>query len=78
MKQSVSPKTSLDEVPRAQHRPTGKPLEDYVTSYTDPKMGMAKAYLSGDYTLKEIAHQFGVHYSTVSRAVKAFEAGTLK
>lgn len=34
---------------------------------------MTKAYRSGDYTMKEIAQQFGVHYSTVSRAVKALE-----
>lgn len=78
MKQSVSPKTRLDEVPIAQHRQIGKPLDDYTTSNIDPKIGMAEAYLSGDYTMKEIGHQFGVHYSTVSRAVKAFESGTLK
>ena len=78
MKQSVPPKTSLDEVPRAQHRPIGKPLEDYVTSYVDPKVGMAKAYLSGDYTMKEIAQRFRVHYSTVSRAVRAIEAKNSK
>ncbi|HKJ22981.1 MAG TPA: transposase [Gammaproteobacteria bacterium] len=39
----------------------------------DPKRTMATAYLSGHYTLSEIAHQFGVHYSTVSRAVKDYE-----
>ena len=75
MKQSISPKLNLDEVPRTQHRRVTKPLEDYVTGHTARKEGMAKAYLSGDYTMKEIAHQFSVHYSTVSRAVKAFEAG---
>ncbi|RDH80889.1 MAG: hypothetical protein DIZ78_17660 [endosymbiont of Escarpia spicata] len=30
---------------------------------------MAKAYLSGDYSMREIADHFGVHYSAVSRAV---------
>jgi len=39
----------------------------------DPKRTMAMAYLSGHYTLHEIASQFGVHYSTVSRAVKDYE-----
>jgi transposase-like protein len=35
---------------------------------------MALAYLSGDYTMKAIADHFGVHYTTVSRAVKEHEA----
>jgi len=30
---------------------------------------MKKAYASGDYTMQKIAEAFGVHYSTVSRAV---------
>lgn len=34
---------------------------------------MASAYLSGQYTIVEIAKYFGVHYSTVSQAVRAFE-----
>jgi putative transposase len=39
----------------------------------NPKRAMAVAYLSGRFTLNEIARQFGVHYSTVSRAVKEYE-----
>ena len=38
--------------------------------------GMARAYLSGAYTMKEIAQAHGVHYMTVSRAVRKFETGT--
>ena len=34
---------------------------------------MARAYLSGQFTLKEVGNHFGVHYSTVSKAVKEFE-----
>lgn len=37
------------------------------------KRTMAVAYLSGHYTLNEIADHFNVHYSTVSRAVKDYE-----
>ncbi len=36
---------------------------------------MARAYLSGAYTMKEIAIHFGVHYMTVSRRVKSLEKG---
>jgi transposase len=34
---------------------------------------MALAYLSGDQTMKAIAEHFGMHYVTVSRAVRAYE-----
>jgi predicted DNA-binding protein YlxM (UPF0122 family) len=34
---------------------------------------MVEAYQAGDYTMKEIAEQFDVHYSTVSRAIKYAE-----
>lgn len=34
---------------------------------------MATAYASGLYTMKTIAAYFGVHYSTVSRAIKDTE-----
>jgi DNA-binding MarR family transcriptional regulator len=34
---------------------------------------MALAFGSGVYTMKEIGEFFGVHYSTVSRAVREFE-----
>ncbi|MGH8556987.1 MAG: hypothetical protein ACRESZ_05895, partial [Methylococcales bacterium] len=43
----------------------------FLADCVDPRDGMAKAYRSGDYAMKEIAQQFGVYYSTVSRAVKA-------
>jgi putative transposase len=35
---------------------------------------MALAYLTGDYAMKAIADTFDVHYTTVSRAVRAYEA----
>jgi predicted DNA-binding protein YlxM (UPF0122 family) len=35
---------------------------------------MALAYLTGDYTMKEVADAFEVHYATVSRAVRGYEA----
>ncbi len=59
----------LGEIPRVQRREKVRPLEYYRNRYTT-KVAMKKAYESGGYTLKEIAACFGVHYSTVSRAVK--------
>jgi putative transposase len=62
----------LREVPRRQRRPMARPLEAYRQEYPSDQ-AMAKAYLSGDYSMKEIADFFDVHYATVSRAVKRFE-----
>lgn len=64
----------IAEIPRAQCRPLVKPMPHYVQNYSDPKLGMAAAYASGDYTMQAIAQAFGVHYTTVSRAVKKAEA----
>jgi transposase-like protein len=65
---------ALQEVPRAQRRPVAKPLDHYASLSPDLSQAMALAYLSGDYTLKAIADHFGAHYTTVSRAVKEYEA----
>lgn len=73
MQAQLQPDEALGEIPRAQHRPPACPLETYVSEFEDPREGMARAYLSGDYTLKAIADAFGVHYATVSRAVRAWE-----
>ncbi|HET7675031.1 MAG TPA: helix-turn-helix domain-containing protein, partial [Gammaproteobacteria bacterium] len=43
-------------------------------AYTDRRSAMAAAYQAGHYSLAAIARHFNVHYSTVSRAVKAAEA----
>jgi transposase len=37
---------------------------------------MAEAYATGDYSMKEVADFFGVHYATVSRAAKQAEECT--
>lgn len=62
----------LDEIPRAQYRVGTQPLTDLVARYPRNE-AMARAYLSGQYSMAAIAKHFGVHYSTVSRAVKHFE-----
>lgn len=72
MKARIDPERRLEEVPRAQHR-RRPPLEEYLRRYRTPEQTMARAYLDGGYTQREIAAFFDVHYSTVSRAVRAFE-----
>lgn len=75
MQSSLSTAQPLDEIPRMQRRPLARPLMQYRSEYADdPPTGMALAYLTGDYAMKAIADAFGVHYTTVSRAVKAYES----
>ena len=63
---------SLSEIPRVQRRAITPPLADFEVKYPR-KEAMAHSYLSGQYTMAAIAKHFGVHYSTVSRAVKEQE-----
>jgi putative transposase len=71
--QAASEKQHIAEIPRAQRRPPAKALEHYRDMHASQSGAMAAAYASGDYTMKEIAGYFGVHYSTVSRAVRCVE-----
>ena len=71
--QAMSDKATIGEIPRAQRRPVAKPLDYYLTKHRDAKAAMIAAYATGDYTLQAIADHFGVHYATVSRAVKKGE-----
>ena len=72
MQAHIEKKATLDEIPLAQRRALTQPLADFEQCY-DRHEAMARAYLSGRYTMAAIAHHFGVHYATVSRAVNAFK-----
>lgn len=68
--QAPSDKSSLAEIPRAHRPPLAMPLTQYRDNIGDPKAAMTAAYASGNYTMQQISEGFGMHYSTVSRAVK--------
>ena len=59
--------------PNAQRRALAPALESFESNHAERNEAMAAAYLTGAYSQQEIADHFGVHYSTVSRAVKAYE-----
>lgn len=61
------------EVSKAQRRSVALELAAYRERYPNRDEAMARAYLSGAYTMAEMGAHFGVHYMTVSRAVKRFE-----
>ena len=70
MAEHIEDSIPLKEIPRAQRRSLAKPLEFYENTEDNRTNAMACAYLSGQYTMKEIALHFNVHYSSVSRAVR--------
>jgi len=72
MQAQIEKKGMLDEIPRAQRRALTQPLAEFEQRYSRNE-AMARAYLSGRHTMAAIARHFGVHYSTVSRAVNAFQ-----
>ncbi|MEN8131066.1 MAG: hypothetical protein ABFS45_12900 [Pseudomonadota bacterium] len=77
MQKQLDNSADLSEIPRIQRRCKAKPLQYYEKRYKDKKQGMVQAYSTGDFTMKEIAGHFDVHYSTVSRAEKKAEAGNM-
>jgi hypothetical protein len=46
------------EIPRAQRRPLARALSHFARTYPDGREGMARAFLTGVYTMQEIADHF--------------------
>ena len=65
--------SDLREVSIAHRRVLALSLDEYQERYAQRNEAMAQAYKSGAYTMTQIADHFGVHYMTVSRAVRALE-----
>ncbi len=63
----------LSDIPKSQRRALALPLAEYMIRYRDRDEAMAMAYATGAYTMKEIGDLFGLHYQTVSQAVRRFE-----
>ncbi len=72
MQKQIEKKPGLGEIPRAQRRAIEQSIDQFEQDYPRDE-AMARAYLSGQHTMAAIARHFGVHYSTVSRAVRGFE-----
>uniref|UniRef100_E6QXI3 Transposase IS200-like domain-containing protein n=1 Tax=mine drainage metagenome TaxID=410659 RepID=E6QXI3_9ZZZZ len=70
MQRKISADAPLWEIPFVQKRPLPKPLAQIADEYARDE-AIAQAYASGGYGLKEIGNHFGLHYSRVSRIIKA-------
>lgn len=75
MQALVDKKPSLTEIPRAQRRALKRALSQFDSAHNRDE-AIALAYLSDEHTMAAIAEHFGVHYTTVSRLVKNYEAAT--
>jgi REP element-mobilizing transposase RayT len=64
---------TLKEIPRQHREMQAKPLEYYARKYRDRRQAMVEAYRTGWYSQRVIAEYYGVHYSTVSRAIRDAE-----
>lgn len=71
MQCKISPETSLSEIPSSQKRQVAKPLAYYEKKHSDRDTAIFKAYESGGYSMKSIGDYFALHYSRVSRIIKA-------
>ena len=70
MQSHITAGSTLDEIPKVQRQKPHASLDDFARLYDDRRAAMVAASLSGAYTMKAIAAYFGVHYSTVSRAIR--------
>jgi len=68
----------LSEVPAAQKRKPAEPIEKYIETADSRNEGIYLAYRSGAYTMKAISDNLGLHYSSVSKIIKAFENSRFK
>jgi len=62
-----------DKIAIKQQLSAPKPLTTYQADFTNKQEAVARAFLDGHHTMKEIGAFFDIHYSTVSRWVKRFE-----
>jgi len=63
----------VSEVPNAQRHFSRPKLKDMESKITDRGEWMSTAYREYGFTMREIADYAGVHYSLVSKIIKAWE-----
>ena len=71
MQHKIEKDADLSEIPSSQKRKAAKPLRYYEKKYKDRDTAILSTYASGGYSMKEIGDYYGLHYSRVSRIIKA-------
>ena len=73
MQARVEQDIDLSEVPSAQRRRLAAPIVDYLNRAATRNEGIYLAFRSGSYSMKEIAGEVKLHYSSVSKIIKSIE-----
>ena len=63
-------KEKLTEIPRTQRYATRPSLEELFQTNNTRQMKIYQANQKFGYTLKEIGHYLGLHYTTISKIIK--------
>ena len=71
MRRHVPHNRDLREVPQAKRRPLAKALPDYAREHLQRNDAIVAAYRSGGYTLRDIGDYFSLHYSRISKIIRA-------
>ena len=71
MQRKILRDKDLSETPSSQKRQLAKPLSHYENQYKDRDTAIFKSYESGGYSLKDIGDYYNLHYSRVSRIIRA-------
>lgn len=68
--QKLGNRTDDINIPRAQRRPPAPSIAAVSKLHPDRDQAMRAAWRTGEYSYAQIAEHFGVHFSTVGRAVR--------
>ena len=71
MRRQFPEESDLREIPQARARPPARPLAEYDSQHRERDAAISAAFASGSYTQQEIGDYFGLHYSRVSKIVRA-------
>jgi hypothetical protein len=71
----AAPGGELRDVARVQRRSMARSLDWFERHFPDRRAARAGAFRTGAYTMQQIGAHFGVHYATVSRAVRRYSEG---
>ena len=74
----VSRGRNLREIPQSKARPRAQTLAAFTRAHPERDRAIAQAYASGGYTMREIGDYFGLHYSRVSKIIRAATQTTRK
>jgi len=70
MHEELDKKSPDVNIPRVQQRPPAPPLDVIRAKYRRRDQGIVAAYRTKEYSYKQIAEYFGVHFTTVGRVVR--------